>query len=216
MNEAIEQDYHGKVFDSNCITPGTEFMYKVDKVLEYMIHKKISEDPLWRNTKVVYSSHSDPGEGEHKIMKFIRGLVTDPNYNSNERHCIYGLDADLILLSLSLHDVNIILLREIINFFSFADNQKIDDRAVAKVCNTFSLFRQSTWQVLHIAALRTYLLYDLTPTDNSWMLEIDKERLIDDFVFLMILLGDDFLPELPSLDINEGSIQLIVNLYKYN
>ena len=47
------------------------------------------------------------------------------------------------------------------------------------------------------------------------MLEIDKERLIDDFVFLMILLGDDFLPELPSLDINEGSIQLIVNLYKY-
>ena len=48
------------------------------------------------------------------------------------------------------------------------------------------------------------------------MLEIDKERLIDDFVFLMILLGDDFLPELPSLDINEGSIQLIVNLYKYN
>ena len=140
MNEAIKQDYHGKVFDSNCITPGTEFMYKVDKVLEYMIHKKISEDPLWRKTKVVYSSHSDPGEGEHKIMKFIRGLVTDPNYNSNERHCIYGLDADLILLSLSLHDVNIILLREIINFFSFADNQKIDDRAVAKVCNTFSLF----------------------------------------------------------------------------
>ncbi len=69
---------------------------------------------------------------------------------------------------------------------------------------------------MHIAALRTYLLYDLTPTDNSWMLEIDKERLIDDFVFLMILLGDDFLPELPSLDINEGSIQLIVNLYKYN
>lgn len=46
--------------------------------------------------------------------------------------------------------------------------------------------------------------------------EIDKERLIDDFVFLMILLGDDFLPELPSLDINEGSIQLIVDLYKYD
>ena len=47
------------------------------------------------------------------------------------------------------------------------------------------------------------------------MVEIDKERLIDDFVFLMILLGDDFLPELPSLDINEGSIQLVVTLYKY-
>jgi singapore isolate B (sub-type 7) whole genome shotgun sequence assembly, scaffold_13 len=46
------------------------------------------------------------------------------------------------------------------------------------------------------------------------MEDTDKERLIDDFVFLMILMGDDFLPELPSLDINEGSVQLIVSLYK--
>ena len=89
---------------------------------------------------MLYSSHSDPGEGEHKIMKFIRGLVTDPKYDKNERHCIYGLDADLILLSLSLHDVNLILLREIINFFSFADNKEdVEDRAVSKVPLPLSL-----------------------------------------------------------------------------
>ena len=58
------------------------------------------------------------------------------------------------------------------------------------------------------------MLYDLTPSDHSWMEDTDKERLIDDFVFLMILMGDDFLPELPSLDINEGRVQLIVSLYK--
>ena len=138
-NEIMSSSYTGSVFDSNCITPGTEFMHKVDKILEYMIHMKISQDPLWQRCKVLYSSHSDPGEGEHKIMKFIRGLVTDPNYSSNDRHCIYGLDADLILLSLSLHDVNVILLREIINFFSFAsDKKKITDRAVAKVLSPLS------------------------------------------------------------------------------
>lgn len=68
---------------------------------------------------VLYSSHSDPGEGEHKIMSFIRYLCTSPDYNASERHCIYGLDADLILLSLSLHDVNVILLRNIIDFRAY-------------------------------------------------------------------------------------------------
>lgn len=62
--------------------------------------------------------------------------------------------------------------------------------------------------------LREYLLSDLVPADRSWIQNNDIERLIDDFVCLMILLGDDFLPELPSLDINEGSIQLLVDLYK--
>lgn len=62
--------------------------------------------------------------------------------------------------------------------------------------------------------LREYLLYDLIPDDHGWMQDYDKERLIDDFVCLMILLGDDFLPELPSLDINEGSVQFIIGVYK--
>ena len=126
-------DYHGESVDSNCITPGTEFMAKVDKILEYFIEKKISEDPLWRDTKVLYSSHSDPGEGEHKIMAFIRSLRTSPGYNNKERHCIYGLDADLILLSLSLHDTNIIQLRELISFLSDLKNENVGDRAYSKV-----------------------------------------------------------------------------------
>lgn len=62
--------------------------------------------------------------------------------------------------------------------------------------------------------LREYLLCDLVPEDHSWIQKNDIERLIDDFVCLMILLGDDFLPEIPSLDINEGSIQLLIDLYK--
>lgn len=131
--EKEESNYEGSVFDSNCITPGTEFMDRVDKILEYFINKKLLEDPLWKNTKVIYSSHSDPGEGEHKIMSYIRGWYTDPKHDATERHCIYGLDADLILLSLSLHDVNVVLLREIISFFTFMNKHDIDDRAISQV-----------------------------------------------------------------------------------
>lgn len=42
-------------FDSNCITPGTEFMWKLQKQLKYFVHKKTTTDPLWQQVKVVLS-----------------------------------------------------------------------------------------------------------------------------------------------------------------
>ena len=66
-------------------------------------------------------------------MEFIRSLRSSPYYDNKERHCIYGLDADLILLSLSLHDTNIIQLLELIDFISFMKKENLNDRAFAKV-----------------------------------------------------------------------------------
>jgi 5'-3' exoribonuclease 1 len=128
-----------KAFDSNCITPGlslscvnlrswrvdadephvmsgTHFMAKLSEQLRYFVNKKISEDANWREVQVVLSGHEVPGEGEHKIMEYIRLSKAQPDYNPNVRHCLYGLDADLIMLGLLSHDPHFCLLREEVKF----------------------------------------------------------------------------------------------------
>ncbi len=68
-------------WDSNSITPGTEFMDKLFRGLE---------GHGWEVSGV-----HEPGEGEHKIMNKIRGET-----NEKDDIIVYGLDADLILLSI--------------------------------------------------------------------------------------------------------------------
>ena len=42
-------------FDSNCITPGTEFMSHLQKHLKYFVHQKLSSDPSWQGVEVILS-----------------------------------------------------------------------------------------------------------------------------------------------------------------
>lgn len=91
-------------------------MTRLSTQLRYFVHKKISEDSSWRSVTVILSGHEVPGEGEHKIMEYIRLSRAQEGYNPNLRHCLYGLDADLIMLGLLSHDPHFCLLREEVKF----------------------------------------------------------------------------------------------------
>lgn len=98
-------DQAGKVvFDSNAITPGTDFMIRLDNFLQRWIVSYQSTLP----PKVIYSSHMVPGEGEHKIMDLMRS----GEISGMGSHVLYGMDADLIMLSMIAPLDNISLMRE--------------------------------------------------------------------------------------------------------
>jgi len=68
----------------------------------------------WKHLTVIFSDASCPGEGEHKIMEFIRQERASSTYEPNQTHCIYGADADLIMLGLSAHEPRFYIIREVV------------------------------------------------------------------------------------------------------
>ena len=172
-----------QTFDSNCITPGTSFMDNLSKYLEWFIHMKLATDPTWKNLEIIFSNEKVPGEGEHKLVSFVR------NYCSNEKDdhfMIHGMDADLIMLALASQKENFHILRD----------------------NPYK--QNSEFFYIDMKMVRESLVISLLKKPS----DLPDQFFINDFILMMFLSGNDFLPHLPTIDILEGSIETFFNSYR--
>lgn len=158
-------------WDKNSITPGTLFMTRLRIALE----KMISKHDNW-----ILSSSDEPGEGEHKIIAEWR-----KGYKGN--YAVYGLDADLIVLSMLGHELyglnNIWLFREEIHA------GKVVYNSLGEVFNWFSINALKNW----ISLDRAFIL---------------------NYCFAMSILGNDFLPSSLGLKMRDDGHSELLRILK--
>ncbi len=169
-------------WDTNAITPGTQFMSNLATALRAYA----KADP-----KVIVSPADIPGEGEQKLVEYLRE-------HKPADAVIYGLDADLIILALwtsHTQNTNIDLFREDVEFSGGVKE------------NAFGEEEYLYMNIKHLAAA-VYNQYTapspIQPTQNEF---------IQDFVGLINLLGNDFVPHGMALKIRAGGISILLEQY---
>lgn len=104
------------------------------------------------------------------------------------------------MLGLLSHEPHFSLLREEVQF----------GRAKKKVASV----ENTTFFLMHLSIFREYLDLEFSVLKNTLKFSYDLEKIIDDFILMTFFVGNDFLPHLPGLHINEGALALMFNLYK--
>jgi len=170
----------GYKWDTTAVTPGTNFM----RQLSIAIYNNFANKP---GQLEYHISCSDKiGEGEHKIFEYIRN---NADYHKETTTTIYGLDADLIMLSLNHTNYcnNIYLYRDTPSFIKQINSNLDPNKSY----------------LLNISLLKATINEDFDNTDR-----------IKDYIFICFLLGNDFMPHLPSINIRTNGMDILLNYYK--
>jgi 5'-3' exonuclease len=158
-------------WDTNSITPGTAFMERLGDSL----HALRSEGVKW-----VVSATDEPGEGEHKAMSAMRQV------QKRDCHVIYGLDADLILLS---------LLQDIKELYLFREAVECGEVQ-------YNAFNEEEYRYFSIHTLREHITKG---RDSDYLL---------DYCMAMSLVGNDFLPHSLTLKLKDGGHDILSSMLK--
>ncbi|KAF9762680.1 5'-3' exoribonuclease 4 [Nosema granulosis] len=193
-------------FDSNCISPGTELMEYLHEELLRVWQYKLSTDVKYKNLKIIYSSYLVPGEGEQKIVAFIRKYHPS---NPKDVHVMYSPDGDVIFLGVGMLNVNFYIMRE----------DTYNNINKKSTCGTCSKLGHTAFECGKPA------LYKFTYVDipsfisvlcKDFALQIrghfDKNRMLFDWILVCFMIGNDFIPGVPCLDIKTCSIESLTSL----
>ena len=169
--------HENKIWDTNQITPGTRFMNDLN------IFLKDNLKNFNNNIKIVLSDSNEPGEGEHKIMKYM-----DLHCSTNDTNVVYGLDADLMMLSM-IRKHKIYLLRERTEF----NFEGLDTNYVFLDIN---LLKQSIVETL-----------------KKSFIKITNDSLLNDYLFMCFFIGNDFIINSPSINIRYSGLDRLLEIY---
>jgi 5'-3' exonuclease len=190
--ELVEQK--PSAWDTAAITPGTRFMEILgQRVREDFESARARRDPVLP-PHVVVSPPDVPGEGEHKIYQFIRD---HPSEHAKACTVIYGLDADLIMLTL--------------NHLSIAPDMHLYREAPEFARSLDASLDPNAAYLLNIPMFGEALALDLRPSGAEH--EHGKGMAVADYIFLCFLLGNDFLPHFPALNIRTRGIDRLMAAY---
>jgi 5'-3' exonuclease len=185
-------------WDTTAITPGTQFMSTLNKRCAAFFN-----NPSKYNLKSIILSGSDqPQEGEHKLFQFIRD---NPNEHSELSTVIYGLDADLIMLS--IHHIpyckSIYLFRETPHFIqSISKDLEPNDTYLLDI-------PELAQKIGEEMGVNTHTQGQPFSTDNN----NNNLKHCYDYIFLCFFLGNDFLPHFPALNIRTGGVDKMMMAY---
>lgn len=179
--------------ESANISPGTVFMEKLsNKLIENIKAKNFNtHSPKMR---MILSNSNVPGEGEHKFLPVIRSM-REKDSTKKLNVYLYGKDADLIVLAISTHKTNMHVIREV----------QVETPEMKK------LYEYSEFIDVNIDNLRNAFNHDLTRTFKNYT--FDKIRILNDYIFLTFLVGNDFVLSMPFLKINKDGLKTLVAIY---
>jgi len=178
-------------WNTTAITPGTIFM----KTLDERVKKSFNNPQLFNLSNILFSGSSEYGEGEHKIFKHIR---ENPDEHSDKNTIIYGLDADLIMLSINHLPIapKIYLFRETPHFIQSINKD----------------LEPNENYVLDIPELAKIITLDMN-NGNELTTQQHNNRIYD-YIFICFFLGNDFMPHFPAINIRTGGVDKMIQAYK--
>jgi 5'-3' exonuclease len=198
-------------FSSVRITPGTEFLFNFSKVFKEHIKEKMRTD--WKHLNVYFNDARVVGEGEHKLIEYIRSLP------SNLSISIISPDADLFMLTMGLRRSDIYVFKKLKDYekkdemkdkeYSITDldvlkNYIIEESGILPEIDKTSTLEETKEQ-------KSKSLLDVYKENKDAVddLEDNKLRAIEDFILFMMIVGNDFLPHIPHIEIKDIAKDLI-------